>query len=86
MLSVDLRGGEAAVDALLRGLRLVRLAPSLGDVATTASHPARTSHRGLTPHERDAMGITGGLLRVSAGIEAIADLLADFDQALAATP
>jgi cystathionine beta-lyase/cystathionine gamma-synthase len=86
MLSVELRGGEAAVDALLRGLHLVRLAPSLGDVATTVSHPARTSHRGLTPHERDAMGITGGLLRISAGIEAIADLLADFDQALAATP
>jgi cystathionine beta-lyase/cystathionine gamma-synthase len=82
MLTIDLRGGEPAVDRLLHALRLVRLAPSLGDVATTVSHPARTSHRGLSPAERASMGIGGGLLRVSTGIEALDDLLADFDQAL----
>jgi cystathionine gamma-synthase len=85
MLAVELRGGEAAVDRLLHALRLVRLAPSLGDVATTVSHPARTSHRALSPAERERMGIGGGLLRVSAGIESLDDLLADFDQALRAT-
>jgi cystathionine beta-lyase/cystathionine gamma-synthase len=85
MLSIELRGGEAAVDRLVQALRLVRLAPSLGDVATTVSHPARTSHRGLGEEQRAAMGISGGLLRVSAGIEAVDDLLADFDQALRAT-
>jgi cystathionine beta-lyase/cystathionine gamma-synthase len=85
MLTVELHGGEAAVDRLIRALRLVRLAPSLGDVATTVSHPARTSHRGLTADEREALGIGGGLLRVSAGIEALTDLVADFDQALRAT-
>jgi cystathionine gamma-synthase len=85
MLSIDLHGGEAAVDALLRRLRLVRLAPSLGDVATTVSHPARTSHRGLSQAERARLGIGGGLLRVSAGIEAIDDLVADFAAALDAT-
>jgi cystathionine gamma-synthase len=85
MLSVELRGGEAAVDRLVGALRLVRLAPSLGDVATTVSHPARTSHRGLGAAQREAMGIGGGLLRISAGIEALDDLVADFRQALQAT-
>jgi cystathionine beta-lyase/cystathionine gamma-synthase len=85
MLSIDLRGGEAAVDRLLGALRLVRLAPSLGDVATTVSHPGHSSHRGLSAAEREGLGISGGLLRVSTGIEAVEDLLADFDQALRGT-
>jgi len=84
MLSVELHGGEAAVDRLLGAMRLVRLAPSLGDVTTTVSHPARTSHRGLGEAERARLGISGGLLRISAGIEALDDLLADFDRGLRA--
>jgi cystathionine beta-lyase/cystathionine gamma-synthase len=85
MLSIELHGGEAAIDRLLGALRLVRLAPSLGDVATTVSHPRRTSHRGLSADECARLGITGGLLRISAGIEAIDDLRDDFAQALDAT-
>ena len=85
MLSIELSGGEAAVDRLVGALRLVRLAPSLGDVATTVSHPARTSHRGLSEAERERLGIHGGLLRVSTGIEALDDLLDDLDQGLRAT-
>jgi len=85
MLSIELPGGEAAVDQLLHALELVVLAPSLGDVATTVSHPRRTSHRGMGEEERRALGITGGLLRVSVGIEALDDLRADFAQALDAT-
>ena len=85
MLSVELRGGEPAVDRLIHALQLVRLAPSLGDVATTVSHPARTSHRGLSPAERESLGISGGLLRISAGIEALDDLVADFAEGLRAT-
>lgn len=85
MLSIELRGGEPAIDRLLAASRLVRLAPSLGDVATTVSHPARTSHRGLSDDERERLGISGGLLRISSGIEAFADLRDDLDQALTAT-
>ncbi len=85
MLSIDLSGGEEAIDRLLHALRLVRLAPSLGDVATTVSHPARTSHRGLAEAEQRRLGITPGLLRISAGIEHIDDLCDDFAQALDAT-
>jgi methionine-gamma-lyase len=84
MLSVELAGGETAVDRLLGALRLVRLAPSLGDVATTVSHPARTSHRNLGAAGRERLGIGDGLLRISAGIESAADLVADFGQALEA--
>jgi cystathionine gamma-synthase len=85
MLSIELAGGEAAVDRLLGALRLVRLAPSLGDVSTTVSHPARTSHRSLEPPVRQRLGIGDGLLRVSVGVEAVDDLVDDFAQALGAT-
>ena len=56
--------------------------PSLGGVETLVTRPASTSHRGLSPVERDRLGLTDGLIRVSVGIEAIEDLIADFDQAL----
>ncbi|MEA2638544.1 MAG: hypothetical protein QOE18_1601 [Chloroflexota bacterium] len=84
MLSIDLRGGGGAADAFIRGLDGVRLAPSLGDVATTVSHPASTSHRGLSPQQRAALGIGDGLVRISTGIEHIDDLTAEFDAALIA--
>jgi len=85
MLTIELSGGEPAIDRLLGALQLIRLAPSLGDVATTVSHPRRTSHRGLSDEECARLGITGGLLRVSVGIEAIDDLQDDLAQALDAT-
>lgn len=73
MLTLDV-GDRPAAGRLLRALPGVRLAPSLGDVATTVSHPASTSHRGLAPEERAALGIGDGLLRFSVGIEAVEDL------------
>jgi cystathionine beta-lyase/cystathionine gamma-synthase len=84
MLSIELRGGSPAADAFIRGLDGVRLAPSFGDVATTVSHPASTSHRGLSPQQRAALGITDGLVRISTGIEHIDDLTMEFDAALIA--
>ena len=58
-------------------------APSLGDVATTLSHPATTSHRGQPPDRLDRLGIYPGLIRLSIGLEDPDDLWADFEQALA---
>ncbi len=84
MVSIDLRGGGNAADAFIRGLDGIRLAPSLGDVATTVSYPASTSHRALSPQQRAALGITDGLVRISVGIEHIDDLKAEFDSALIA--
>jgi cystathionine beta-lyase/cystathionine gamma-synthase len=82
LLSVELAGGKSALDSMIRRLRLVRLMPSLGNVATTISHPASTSHRGLTTDERARSGISDGLVRCSVGIEHPDDLLADFEPAL----
>jgi cystathionine beta-lyase/cystathionine gamma-synthase len=84
MLSIDLRGGGTAADAFIRGLDGIRLAPSLGDVATTVSYPASTSHRALSPQQRAALGIGDGLVRISVGIEHIDDLKAEFAAALVA--
>ncbi|HVH66142.1 MAG TPA: aminotransferase class I/II-fold pyridoxal phosphate-dependent enzyme [Candidatus Acidoferrum sp.] len=82
LLSFELSGGKAALESMVQRLQMVRLMPSLGNVATTISHPASTSHRGLTPDERARVGITDGLVRCSVGIEHPDDLVADFEQAL----
>jgi cystathionine beta-lyase/cystathionine gamma-synthase len=84
MLSIELRGGARAADAFIRGLEGIRLAPSLGDVATTVSYPASTSHRALSPQQRAALGIGDGLVRISVGIEHIDDLKAELDAAMIA--
>jgi O-succinylhomoserine sulfhydrylase len=68
---------------MLNRLKVIRLMPSLGHVATTLSHPASTSHRGLSAEDRRRVGIQDGLLRCSVGLEQIGDLTADLEQALA---
>jgi len=63
-------------------LRLVVRSTSLGDVFTSALHPATASHRDLSPARRRELGITDGLIRISVGIESANDIIADIDQAL----
>ncbi len=82
LLSFELAGGIPALESMIRRLRLVRLMPSLGNVATTISHPASTSHRGLDAAARARAGISEALVRCSVGIEHPDDLVADFEQAL----
>jgi cystathionine gamma-synthase/cystathionine gamma-lyase/cystathionine beta-lyase len=82
MLSLRLRGGLAAVERFIPALRIPYHAPSLGGVETLVVRPSITSHAGLTRAERDAIGITDDLVRVSCGIEAAEDLIDDFTQAL----
>lgn len=84
MVGLTLAGGAAAAEKALSKLRLAVHAPSLGGVETLVSEPRLTSHASLTPAEREAQGIPDGFLRVSLGIEDAADIVADFDQALAA--
>ena len=62
---------------------MIRFAASLGETCTTVSHPAKTSHRSLTEGEREEVGIYGGLIRMSCGIESVEDIEADLGQALA---
>ncbi|MHB1981509.1 MAG: trans-sulfuration enzyme family protein [Sulfobacillus sp.] len=83
LLAFDV-GSEQRANSLVRGLRLIVLAPSLGDVATTVSHPGLTSHRSLGAAQKAAIGVTEGLIRLSVGIEQVADLWQDLAQALAA--
>ena len=83
MLSFEHKGGVEAADAFTHRLTLPLVAPSLGGVETLVTRPALTSHAGLPPEERRAIGIADELVRVSVGIEAAEDLIADFEQALA---
>jgi cystathionine gamma-synthase len=84
MVSFIIDGGWDQADALVRAVPQLAFAPTLGDVGTTLSHPASSSHRGLTPQGRAAIGINDGFFRVSVGIEDIELLKSDFAQALAA--
>lgn len=84
MVGLQLKGGARAAERLLRRLRLATHAPSLGGVETLVSEPRLTSHASLTPAQRQAQGIPDGFVRVSVGIEDAVDIIADFEQALAA--
>ena len=82
MLSLRLHGGEQAAQALADAVTLAYSAVSLGGVETLVTRPAATSHAGMSPQDRDSLGITADLIRVSTGIEGIQDLVGDFAQAL----
>jgi cystathionine beta-lyase/cystathionine gamma-synthase len=84
MLAFELRAGAPAAERLVASLELVHAAPSLGGVESLVSLPARSSHAGLSPEERHALGIGDGLVRLSVGLESPEDLEADLVQALEA--
>ncbi len=83
MVSLELEGGLPAAAAFLEALRLFDHAVSLGDVASLACHPASTTHQLLPREMLEAEGVTDGLVRLSVGIEAADDLVADVLQAAA---
>ncbi|MHC0052900.1 trans-sulfuration enzyme family protein [Actibacterium sp. D379-3] len=85
MLSFELEGGRAAANAFTRACPQIAFAPTLGDVGTTLSHPASSSHRALTPQGRAALGITEGFFRVSVGVEPVEMLIAELSAGVAAT-
>jgi len=89
MLSFDLNGGEAAASAFIDGLQCFTLAESLGGVESLVAHPATMTHAAMSEDARARAGIGDGLLRLSIGIEDIADLTADIraglDRAAACT-
>jgi cystathionine gamma-synthase len=84
MVTFELAGGRDAVNRFMRSLDSIPFAPTLGDVSTTISHPAVTSHRGLTAEVREALGIREGTIRVSVGVEEFPVLEDEFRTALAA--
>jgi len=82
MLSLEVRGDVAAGARCVEALRVAKLAVSLGGVSTLVTHPASTTSVNMPREVRLAAGIADGLIRVSVGVEDLADLVADVDQAL----
>jgi cystathionine beta-lyase/cystathionine gamma-synthase len=84
MLSFELKGGVGAAEHFLQKTTLATVAPSLGGVETLVTRPATTSHAGMSSEDRQRLGISNSLVRVSVGIEATEDLIEDFAHALEA--
>ncbi|TAM81360.1 MAG: aminotransferase class I/II-fold pyridoxal phosphate-dependent enzyme [Acidobacteria bacterium] len=82
MISFEAKGGYQGGKQVMDRVKLFARAASLGDTRSLIVHPASTSHRAVPPEDRRAIGITDGLVRLSVGIEAAADLIADLEQAL----
>lgn len=82
MLSFELKGGLSAAEKFMKSVTLPAIAPSLGGVETLLTRPAITSHAGMSPKDRERLGITDGLIRMSVGIEATEDIIEDFERAL----
>jgi O-succinylhomoserine sulfhydrylase len=80
----ELKGGLEAGRSFLNNLKVLSLTANLGDTRSIASHPASTTHAKLTDAEREAVGISPGLIRISAGLEHRDDILSDILQALEA--
>jgi len=83
MISIDL-GDFGSACRFMDGLSMSSLAVSLGNVDTLVQHPASMTHRLMSEEDRLAVGITAGMIRISVGIEAVEDIIADFEGALAA--
>jgi cystathionine beta-lyase/cystathionine gamma-synthase len=82
MVSFVVRGDAARTEAVLRGTRLFSLAESLGGVESLISHPATMTHASIPADQRARRGVTDNLIRLSVGIEAADDLIADLAGAL----
>jgi len=83
MVTIELKdAGKAEVFAFMEKLKMIVCATSLGDVHTMMLYPAMSSHREISPKHRERSGIRDNLVRISTGIEAIEDIVADLDQAL----
>jgi methionine-gamma-lyase len=82
MLSFELAGGLEAGSRFQESLEVALVAPSLGGTHTLATHPPTVTHTQMTPEQRQALGISDGLIRVSVGIEDEPDILEDFERAL----
>jgi O-succinylhomoserine sulfhydrylase len=82
IVTFDLKGGLESGRKFLNALQMLTRTNNLGDSRTIASHPASTTHSKLTEEERAAVGITPGLIRISAGLEHVDDILNDIEQAL----
>jgi len=84
MIAFEVDGGKAGAFALQNALRLIKISNNLGDAKSLITHPATTTHHRIGPEARAELDIGDGLLRLSVGLEALEDLVADLDTGLAA--
>ena len=84
VIALEIEGGKASAFRFLNALRLIRISNNLGDAKSLITHPATTTHQRLSPQARSELGITDSMLRLSVGLEAAQDLVADLDGALKA--
>ncbi|MFV2091787.1 MAG: aminotransferase class V-fold PLP-dependent enzyme, partial [Hyphomicrobiales bacterium] len=82
MIAIDFAGGKPAAFAFLNGLELILISNNLGDAKSLVTHPATTTHSRLSPERRAVLGISDGLIRFSAGIEDVHDLIDDITRVL----
>ena len=82
VVSFEVKGGREAAWRVIDSTKLLSITGNLGDVKTTITHPASTTHGRLTPEARAAAGVTEGLVRVSVGLETVADLQVDLGRGL----
>jgi len=82
LLSFEVKGGKEAAWRVIDATRIMSITANLGDTKTTITHPATTTHGRITPEQRQAAGISDGLIRISVGLETIEDLKADLWQGL----
>jgi O-succinylhomoserine sulfhydrylase len=83
IVTIELDGGFERIKAFFNALQIASLSSNLGDSRTIVTNPNTTTHAKLKPDEKAALGITPGLVRISVGLEAIEDLILDFEQAVA---
>ena len=82
VLSFEVSGGRSAAWKLVDALKMISITANLGDTKTTVTHPATTTHARISQAERDASGISEGLLRIAVGLEAVTDIQADLARGL----
>ena len=82
VVSFEVRGGREAAWKGIDATRLISITGNLGDVKSTITHPATTTHGRISPEARAAAGISEGLLRVAVGLEAVSDIRADLGRGL----
>ena len=82
LVAFEMKGGKTAAFAFENALQIIRISNNLGDAKSLITHPATTTHKNLNEATRDELGISGSMLRLSAGIEDGDDLLDDIEQAL----
>jgi len=83
LLAFEVAGGEAAAFTVLNNLQLIDISNNLGDSKSLACHPYTTTHSNMSPEDRASLGISGGHIRLSVGLEDADDLIEDLEQALA---